>query len=64
VISNPADGTVVLSWTAVPGATSYSVFETDSYGGAANLVLSTVATSVTLPTLVDSRRIYTVRSVH
>jgi len=27
-------------------------------------VLSTVATSVTLPTLVDSRRIYTVRSVH
>ena len=64
VISNPADGTVVLSWTAVPGATSYSVFETDSYGGAANLVLSTAATSVTLPTLVDSRRIYTVRSVH
>jgi hypothetical protein len=45
-----SEGQVLLSWSTVPGAFRYNVYEcSNGYGGAESFVLSTEATSVLLP---------------
>ena len=59
-IANPANGTVVLSWPAVPGATQYGVYQTTTLGGPYTLIATTAATNATLTADPDAVRIYRV----
>lgn len=63
-ISGPASGQILLSWTALPGAQLYNVYESSSLDGEELLLLGTEATSVVLPALVGVTRIYRVRALY
>lgn len=53
-----------LSWTAVPGATSYKVYSAPSYDAAWSLEGSTAGTSLSVAVGADELRVYQVRAIH
>jgi hypothetical protein len=53
-----------LSWTAVPGATSYAVYSAPALDGSWSLEGSSATTSLIVPIGGDETRIFQVRAVH